>query len=78
MHVASCLERFEKYVGYEAEHSLIIRQLIADNFLVCPDPDRDSLSYVFCDDTGIAPEGLVGVIAGEPVAVVAKAEDYPW
>ena len=78
MHVASCLERFEKYVGYEAEHALIVRQLLADNFIVCPDPDSDRLSYAFCDEDGVAPAGLMGVIVGEPIATVVKAEDYPW
>jgi hypothetical protein len=78
MHLQSCLERFEKFVGFEAEHALVVRQLIADNFIVCPDPDSDNLSYVFCDDDGITPDGLIGVVAGEPTAIVAKAEDYPW
>lgn len=78
MHVASCLERFEKYVGREAEHALLIRELLADSFIVCPDPDADDLSYVFCDDEGISPDGLIGVVIGEPVGVVTKWEDCPW
>lgn len=76
MHLASCLERFEKYVGREADHAVLIRELILDAFTVCPDPDLDDRSYVFCDE--ITDDNLVGVIAGEPVAVVAKAEDFPW
>lgn len=77
MHVASCLERFEKWVGREAEHALLIRELIADGFGVCPDPDLDDRSYVFCDDE-IHDDNLCGVVAGEPIAIVAKAEDFPW
>lgn len=78
MHLQSCLERFEKFVGFEAEHAIIVRQLLEDNFIVCPDPDHNDLSYVFCEDDGITPDGLIGVVAGEPDAVATKAEDYPW
>ena len=77
MHVASCLERFEKYAGREAEHAILIREMLADGFGVCPDPDTERLSWVFCDGA-ISPDNLVGVIAGEPHATVLKLEEIPW
>jgi hypothetical protein len=78
MHLPSCLERFEKFVGSEVEHALAVRRLLEAEFIVCPDPDRDDLSYVFCEDGGITAGGLIGVVAGEPVAAVLKLEDCPW
>lgn len=77
MHVPSCLERFSKHVGREAEHAVLIRQLLEDGFGVCPDPDTDARSYVFCDDE-ITADNLVGIVIGEPDAIIAKTEDFPW
>jgi len=76
MHLQTCLERFEKHAGREAEHAMAVRALLEDGFIVCPDPDDDSTSYVF--DDFVSGETLVGAVVGEPRSKVVRSEDIPW
>ncbi len=72
--VQELLTRFEKHIGKEANHALLIRELIEDGFDV--DYVTDNVSHVVVEEEGYL---TIGRIVGEPIATILSiSEEVPW
>lgn len=64
------LTRFEKHVGKEGNHALLIRELIDDGFDV--DYATETVSHIVLEDDEYL---VIGRVVGEPNATI---QEIPW